>query len=83
MTDPSDMDGDTICDGIDPDIDGDGIANNTVETNNTIYISDADSGSDPYNPDTDGDGYQDGGIYPPISDCVQDRMHSQLMHLHT
>ena len=66
---PLDFDLDTICDGIDLDIDGDGIANDN-ETNNTIYISEADTGSNPWDPDTDGDGYCDGLISPPISDCV-------------
>ena len=66
---PSDMDGDTICDLLDPDIDGDGL-NNTVETNTGIFISDADSGTDPYNPDTDGDGYCDGPVSPNYSNCT-------------
>ena len=66
---PSDMDGDTICDLMDPDTDGDGL-NNTVETNTGIFISDADSGTDPYNPDTDGDGYCDGPVSPNYSNCT-------------
>ena len=66
---PSDMDGDTVCDLMDPDIDGDSL-NNTVETNTGIFISDADSGTDPYNPDTDGDGYCDGPVSPNYSNCT-------------
>ena len=66
---PTDLDGDTICDMMDTDIDGDGL-NNTVETNTGIYISSEDSGSDPLNPDTDGDGFCDGPVSPNYSDCI-------------
>ena len=66
---PSDLDGDTVCDILDADIDGDGL-NNTVETNTGIFTSFEDSGSDPLNPDTDGDGYCDGPVSPNYSNCT-------------
>ena len=66
---PEDIDGDGICNLIDPDIDGDGL-NNVVETNTGIYISSEDSGTNELNPDTDGDGYCDGPASPNYSICT-------------
>jgi len=59
---PNDMDGDTICDGDDLDMDGDGI-DNLNETGLPI-------GTDPDNPDTDGDGTCDGPESPVTSNCT-------------
>jgi len=66
---PEDFDGDTICDLMDDDMDGDGL-NNTVESGTGTYVSVNDTGSDERNPDTDGDGYCDGPISPPYSNCT-------------
>ena len=66
---PLDMDGDTICDGLDDDIDGDGIFN-ILETNTGVYNSTTDTGTDPLNPDTDGDGICDGPSAPANGECV-------------
>jgi predicted flap endonuclease-1-like 5' DNA nuclease len=66
---PLDMDGDEICDGLDEDIDGDGIFN-ILETNTGVYNSTTDTGTDPLNPDTDGDGICDGPSAPANGGCV-------------
>ena len=65
-----DLDGDSICDAQDGDIDGDGLIN-SVETNDSIYINETSTGSDPYNADSDGDGYCDGDSIPsqPVNSC--------------
>ena len=63
------MDGDEICDGLDEDIDGDGIFN-ILETNTGVYNSTTDTGTDPLNPDTDGDGICDGPSAPANGGCV-------------
>ncbi|MDA0715066.1 MAG: putative Ig domain-containing protein [archaeon] len=59
---PEDMDGDSICDGEDLDMDGDGV-DNLNETGLPI-------GTDPENPDTDGDGVCDGPESPVTSNCI-------------
>jgi predicted flap endonuclease-1-like 5' DNA nuclease len=63
------MDGDEICDGLDEDIDGDGIFN-ILETNTGVYNSTTDTGTDPLNLDTDGDGICDGPSAPANGGCV-------------
>ena len=59
---PNDMDGDGICDINDPDIDGDGIANED-ETGTP-------DSTDSLNSDTDGDGICDGPAMPANGGCV-------------
>ena len=54
-----DLDADGIPWFLDPDADGDGLAD-VVETNTGIFTSAADTGTDSLNPDTDGDGFPDG-----------------------
>ncbi|MGB2278293.1 MAG: putative Ig domain-containing protein [Candidatus Poseidoniaceae archaeon] len=66
---PQDYDGDTICDLMDPDMDGDGL-NNTIETDTGIYIDSDNTGTNALNPDTDGDGYCDGPVSPNYSNCT-------------
>ena len=66
---PPDLDGDGVCNLMDPDMDGDGF-DDAIETNTGIFISTEDSGTDPSNPDTDGDGYCDGPVSPNYSNCT-------------
>jgi predicted flap endonuclease-1-like 5' DNA nuclease len=56
---PLDLDGDSVCDALDDDIDGDGLLN-SVEDNTGNYTSVNSTGTDPLNADTDGDGICDG-----------------------
>ena len=65
---PNDLDGDGICDAIDPDMDGDGLLND-VETDTGFYNNTADTGTDPANADTDGDGVCDGPEVPANGGC--------------
>jgi len=63
-----DIDGDTLCDGVDPDDDNDGLSDSD-ET--SVY------GTDPLNPDSDGDGLNDGfevsiGTNPLLADTDED-----------
>ena len=62
------LDGDGICDALDPDMDGDGLLNN-VETDTGFYNNSADTGTDPANADTDGDGVCDGPEVPANGGC--------------
>lgn len=66
-----DLDGDTLCDAEDPDIDGDGLAND-VETNTSLYIDELDTGTSSMNADSDGDSYCDGPLMPilPTNICT-------------
>ena len=57
---PSDMDGDRLCDNIDPDSDGDGLSN----------LVESELGTSNLSADTDGDGYCDGPVSPPYDDCL-------------
>ena len=54
-----DADGDQVQAFLDPDDDGDGLAD-LVETNTGVFVSASDTGTDPNDPDTDGDGKSDG-----------------------
>ena len=63
------MDGDSICDVLDDDIDGDGLLNDE-ETNTGNFDSEFDSLTDSANPDTDGDGVCDGPATPDAGICV-------------
>jgi predicted flap endonuclease-1-like 5' DNA nuclease len=65
---PNDLDGDGICDALDPDMDGDGLLND-VETDTGVYNNTADTGTDPANADTDGDGVCDGPEVPANGGC--------------
>ncbi|MFB1005355.1 MAG: putative Ig domain-containing protein, partial [Candidatus Poseidoniaceae archaeon] len=65
---PNDLDGDGICDALDPDMDGDGLLN-AVETDTGVYNNTADTGTDPANADTDGDGICDGPEVPANGGC--------------
>jgi predicted flap endonuclease-1-like 5' DNA nuclease len=65
---PNDLDGDGICDALDPDMDGDGLLND-VETDTGFYNNSADTGTDPANADTDGDGVCDGPAAPASGIC--------------
>ena len=56
---PQDLDGDSICDALDEDIDGDGLLN-TAEDNSGNYASAESPGTNSTNADTDGDGVCDG-----------------------
>jgi len=56
---PLDLDGDSVCDALDDDIDGDGLLN-SVEDNTGNYTSVNSTGTDPLNADTDDDGICDG-----------------------
>ena len=58
---PDDLNGDGICDVLDPDWDDDGIPN-VNETDTGVYVDSSDTGTDPWNPDTDGDGFCDGPL---------------------
>ena len=66
---PSDLDGDTVCDTLDDDIDGDGIPNDE-EANSGDHIGDGDEQTDTINPDSDGDGICDGPSSPNETICV-------------
>jgi predicted flap endonuclease-1-like 5' DNA nuclease len=66
---PNDLDGDGICDALDPDMDGDGLLND-VETDTGVYNNTADTGTDPANADTDGDGVCDGPEVPANGGCA-------------
>jgi predicted flap endonuclease-1-like 5' DNA nuclease len=65
---PNDLDGDGICDALDPDMDGDGLLND-VETDTGVYNNTTDTGTDPANADTDGDGICDGPEVPANGGC--------------
>ena len=65
----SDLDGDTVCDTLDDDIDGDGIPNDE-EANSGDHIGDGDEQTDTINPDSDGDGICDGPSTPNETICV-------------
>lgn len=54
-----DLDGDAVPAFLDPDDDGDALADE-VETNTGFYAGPDDTGTDPSNPDSDGDGFADG-----------------------
>ena len=56
---PQDLDGDSICDALDDDIDGDGLLN-TAEDNSGNYTSAENPGTNATNADSDGDGVCDG-----------------------
>ena len=56
---PSDLDGDSTCDILDDDIDGDGLPN-TSEDNSGNYTSPESPGTNASNADSDGDGLCDG-----------------------
>lgn len=57
--DNADMDQDGIPDSQDPDIDGDGLANE-LETNTGIFVDATHTGTNPYDADSDDDGVNDG-----------------------
>ena len=65
----TDLDGDSICDELDDDIDGDGLLNDE-ETNTGNFDNELDSLTDSANPDTDGDGVCDGPATPDAGICV-------------
>ena len=65
----TDLDGDSICDELDDDIDGDGLLNDE-ETNTGNFDNEFDSLTDSANPDTDGDGVCDGPATPDAGICV-------------
>ena len=65
----TDLDGDSICDALDDDMDGDGLLNDE-ETNTGNFDNEFDSLTDPANPDADGDGVCDGPATPDSSICV-------------
>ena len=58
-----DLDGDFLCDAEDPDMDGDGLANE-VESNTSLYVDEFDTGTSSMNADSDGDSYCDGPSVP-------------------
>jgi hypothetical protein len=66
-----DLDGDTLCDAEDPDIDGDGLAND-VESNTSLYVDEFDTGTSNMSADSDGDSYCDGPSIPllPTNACL-------------
>jgi predicted flap endonuclease-1-like 5' DNA nuclease len=66
---PSDLDGDSTCDTLDDDIDGDGIPNDE-ENNSGAHINDVDELTGTSNPDSDADGICDGPATPNASICV-------------
>jgi ELWxxDGT repeat protein len=66
---PQDLDADGICDGMDDDVDGDGLLN-SIEKNTGVYNSTTDTGTDPRNADTDGDGVCDGPSVPLTGGCT-------------
>tara|TARA_B100001758_G_C18411748_1_gene616274 strand:+ start:79 stop:3546 length:3468 start_codon:yes stop_codon:yes gene_type:complete len=67
---PRDFDGDSVCNELDDDIDGDGLLND-VETNTSTYLDQNNTGTDSWNADTDGDGICDGPTAPvlPVDYC--------------
>tara|TARA_B110000003_G_scaffold276556_1_gene323845 strand:+ start:1270 stop:4497 length:3228 start_codon:yes stop_codon:yes gene_type:complete len=66
-----DLDGDTLCDAEDPDIDGDGLAND-VESNTSLYVDEFNTGTSNMSADSDGDSYCDGPSIPllPTNACL-------------
>ena len=58
MSMPTDLDGDTICDGQDPDVDGDGLSNEVESATDSLTNSS--------NADSDGDGICDGPSAPAL-----------------
>lgn len=54
-----DVDADALPNYLDPDDDGDGLAD-TVESGTGVFVDPQDTGTDPLDPDSDGDGVDDG-----------------------